>query len=67
MRCASSIAGRPATPRVTRIIREGDVIYEPGDFGTSFFTIVNGEVTLQAQEAHAGDHATEARANSSAR
>ena len=36
--------GRP--PRGTRIVREGDVIYEQGEFGTSFFTIVNGSVTL---------------------
>jgi Fe-S-cluster-containing hydrogenase component 2/thioredoxin reductase/CRP-like cAMP-binding protein len=40
--------GRP--PRGTRVIREGDVIYEPGEFGTSFFTIVNGSVTLQSAE-----------------
>jgi len=38
--------GRP--PRATRIMRAGEVIYEPGEFGTSFFTIVNGAVTLQA-------------------
>jgi Fe-S-cluster-containing hydrogenase component 2/thioredoxin reductase len=44
-----SIAGRPGRPRVTRVIREGDVIYEPGDFGTSFFTIAYGEVTLQTE------------------
>lgn len=37
-------------PRVTRIMREGEVIYQPGEFGTSFFTIVMGEVTLQAQD-----------------
>jgi thioredoxin reductase/Fe-S-cluster-containing hydrogenase component 2 len=37
-------------PRMTRIIRKGDVIYSPGEFGTSFFTIVSGEVTLQPQE-----------------
>src|ERR1700722_8394495 len=37
-------------PRATRIMREGDVIYEPGEFGTSFFTIVNGSVTLQSIE-----------------
>jgi Fe-S-cluster-containing hydrogenase component 2/thioredoxin reductase len=40
--------GRP--PRATRVMREGDVIYEPGQFGTSFFTIVNGGVTLQSLE-----------------
>lgn len=37
-------------PRATRIMREGEVIYEPGEFGTSFFTIVNGTVTLQAPD-----------------
>ena len=35
-------------PRSTRIIREGESIYEPGEFGTSFFTIIDGEVTLEA-------------------
>jgi Fe-S-cluster-containing hydrogenase component 2/thioredoxin reductase/CRP-like cAMP-binding protein len=40
--------GRP--PRGTRILREGEVIYEPGEFGTSFFTIVNGSVSLQSVE-----------------
>lgn len=41
-------AGQGRQPRATRIMREGEVIYEPGEFGTSFFTIVNGVVTLQA-------------------
>jgi Fe-S-cluster-containing hydrogenase component 2/CRP-like cAMP-binding protein/thioredoxin reductase len=44
-----SIADKPGRPRVTRVIREGEVIYEPGEFGTSFFTIANGEVTLQTE------------------
>jgi Fe-S-cluster-containing hydrogenase component 2/thioredoxin reductase len=35
------------SPRMTHTIREGDVLYEPGEFGTSFFTIIHGEVTLQ--------------------
>ena len=34
-------------PRATRIIKEGETIYEPGDYGTSFFTIVQGQVTLE--------------------
>ncbi|HEY7638527.1 MAG TPA: cyclic nucleotide-binding domain-containing protein [Steroidobacteraceae bacterium] len=43
----------PLTPRSTRIVREGEAIYEPGEFGTSFFTIVDGEVTLEgAQPPH---------------
>lgn len=45
-RTASKSVGRG--PRVTRVIREGDVIYEPGEFGTSFFTIAFGEVTMQS-------------------
>ena len=36
-------------PRMTRVIREGDVIYEPGEFGTSFYTIVDGEVRLERE------------------
>jgi CRP-like cAMP-binding protein/Fe-S-cluster-containing hydrogenase component 2/thioredoxin reductase len=40
--------GRKA-PRTTRIVREGDVLYSPGEFGTSFFTIVSGEVRVSAQ------------------
>ncbi|HZO22198.1 MAG TPA: cyclic nucleotide-binding domain-containing protein [Steroidobacteraceae bacterium] len=42
-----SIANKPGQPRVTRVIREGEVIYDTGEFGTSFFTIAYGEVTLQ--------------------
>ena len=41
------LAAKDPQPRSTRIIREGEVIYEPGEFGTSFFTIVNGEVMLE--------------------
>jgi thioredoxin reductase/Fe-S-cluster-containing hydrogenase component 2/CRP-like cAMP-binding protein len=33
-------------PRATRIIREGETLYQPGEFGTSFFTIIDGEVAL---------------------
>lgn len=44
----AALASRARPPRNTRVIREGDVIYEPGDFGTSFFTIVNGEVRLES-------------------
>jgi Fe-S-cluster-containing hydrogenase component 2/thioredoxin reductase/CRP-like cAMP-binding protein len=49
-------------PRATRIVLEGSVIYEPGDYGTSFFTIVQGSVTLEnpdnpalSSELNAGD------------
>jgi Fe-S-cluster-containing hydrogenase component 2/thioredoxin reductase/CRP-like cAMP-binding protein len=43
------LVGKPGRPRVTRVIREGEVIYQPGDFGTSFFTIASGEATLQTE------------------
>ena len=33
--------------RATRIIVEGKSIYEPGEYGSSFFTIVQGSVTLE--------------------
>lgn len=48
---AEKLASMSKTPRSTRIIREGESIYEPGEFGTSFFTIVDGEVTLEAKTA----------------
>ncbi len=44
------IAGRASPPRVTRVVREGDVIYSPGEFGTSFFTVVGGDVTLRTDD-----------------
>jgi CRP-like cAMP-binding protein len=46
------LAAKDPQPRSTRIIREGEAIYEPGEFGTSFFTIVNGEVTLETTAPH---------------
>jgi Fe-S-cluster-containing hydrogenase component 2/thioredoxin reductase len=42
--------GAAGQARATRVIREGDVIYQPGEFGTSFFTIAFGEVTLQSED-----------------
>src|SRR5262245_5722235 len=42
------LSARQPQPRSTRVVREGDAIYEPGEFGTSFFTIVDGEVTLES-------------------
>ncbi|MBL8267400.1 cyclic nucleotide-binding domain-containing protein, partial [Steroidobacter sp.] len=42
------LAKKDPQPRMTRVIREGEVIYGPGEFGTSFFTIVDGEVLLEA-------------------
>lgn len=40
--------------RVTQIIREGDYLYRQGDYATSFFTIVEGEVVLESDDP---DHA----------
>ncbi|HYM36051.1 MAG TPA: cyclic nucleotide-binding domain-containing protein, partial [Steroidobacteraceae bacterium] len=40
-------AAQRGAPRITRIVREGEEIYSPGEFGTSFFTILQGEVTLR--------------------
>ncbi len=42
------LARKDPQPRMTRVIREGELIYEPGEFGTSFFTILDGEVMLEA-------------------
>lgn len=42
------LAMKQPQPRATRVVREGEAIYEPGEFGTSFFTIVDGEVTLES-------------------
>jgi thioredoxin reductase/CRP-like cAMP-binding protein len=42
------LAAKQPQPRATRIVREGEAIYSPGEFGTSFFTIVDGEVTLES-------------------
>src|SRR5260221_11767946 len=46
-RLLHAIGGRARHPRVTRVIHEGDPLYEAGEYGTSFLTIVNGEGTLQ--------------------
>jgi len=42
------LADKQPAPRATRVIAEGATIYEPGEFGTSFFTIVDGEVVLES-------------------
>jgi len=46
-------AGRARARRATRVIREGEVIYSPGEFGTSFYTIVAGEVSVQPADSAA--------------
>jgi Fe-S-cluster-containing hydrogenase component 2/thioredoxin reductase/CRP-like cAMP-binding protein len=52
-----ALRGRASLPRTTRVVREGQPIYEPGEFGTSFFTIVQGEVTLETE----GEYASRAQ------
>jgi Fe-S-cluster-containing hydrogenase component 2/thioredoxin reductase len=51
-RLRQRLAAKDPQPRSTRIVREGEVIYESGEFGTSFFTIVDGEVTLESAPPH---------------
>jgi Fe-S-cluster-containing hydrogenase component 2/CRP-like cAMP-binding protein/thioredoxin reductase len=46
----SNLNDKGKRARVSRILREGEALYRPGEFGTSFFTIVNGEVTLQSDD-----------------
>lgn len=46
------ISAQGKRPRTTHVMREGEVIYSPGEFGTSFFTIVSGEVRLEAVPDH---------------
>ncbi len=44
---ARSLADREPPPRMSRVIREGETVFDAGEFGTSFFTIVDGEVMLE--------------------
>ncbi len=37
-------------PRLTRVIEEGEYLYRQGDYATSFFTIVEGEVVLESDD-----------------
>lgn len=41
------LEARTPTPRSTRVVAAGTEIYHVGEFGTSFFTIAAGEVTLE--------------------
>lgn len=42
-----TLDGTQSELRITELLKEGDVIYEPGQFGTSFYTIVAGEVHME--------------------
>ncbi|MFK7856723.1 MAG: cyclic nucleotide-binding domain-containing protein [Granulosicoccus sp.] len=44
---AKKLGGSQSELRITELLKEGDVIYEPGQFGTSFYTIVAGEVHIE--------------------
>lgn len=44
---AKTLGGSQSELRITELLKEGDVIYEPGQFGTSFYTIVAGEVHVE--------------------
>jgi Fe-S-cluster-containing hydrogenase component 2/thioredoxin reductase/CRP-like cAMP-binding protein len=41
-------AGRE--PRLTQVVAEGDLLYRQGDYATTFFTIVEGEVVLETDD-----------------
>jgi Fe-S-cluster-containing hydrogenase component 2/CRP-like cAMP-binding protein len=41
------LEARKQLPRVTRLIEEGSHVYRAGEYGTSFFTVLAGEVTLE--------------------
>lgn len=43
----SSLGSSTSELRITELKKEGEVIYEPGLYGTSFYTIVAGEVHLE--------------------
>lgn len=42
------LESRDPRPRTTKVIRAGDYIFRNGDFTNSFFTIVEGEVQVEA-------------------
>ncbi len=44
---SQKLAKAAVPPRRTRLVSEGQPIYSPGEFGTSFFTILDGEVLLK--------------------
>ena len=44
---AKTLGGAKSELRITELLKEGDVIYEPGQYGTSFYTILSGEVHIE--------------------
>lgn len=49
-RPANACPTQPAGERETHVIPEGSVLFRPGEFGTTFFTIVEGSVELRRGE-----------------
>jgi Fe-S-cluster-containing hydrogenase component 2/thioredoxin reductase/CRP-like cAMP-binding protein len=47
---SAAIEKKNRKPRVTQVISEGERIYAAGEFGTSLFTIINGEVILTSTD-----------------
>ena len=43
------------SPRITQVIPEGGYLYREGDYATSFFTIVEGEVVLESNDPDQAD------------
>ena len=41
------LADKSPQPRMARLIREGDFLYRQGEYASSFFTIIEGEVSLE--------------------
>jgi len=41
-------AAEKSRPRTTKVIETGQVLYQEGDRGVSFFTVLDGEVTLES-------------------
>ena len=48
---AEEYANEKALPSTTRVVEVGRVLYEVGDRGVSFFTVLDGEVTLESASA----------------
>ncbi len=42
-----SLADQPYAPRVTKVVAAGEYLFRAGEYATSFFTIVEGEVVLE--------------------
>ena len=45
---ATEYMSENARPGTTRILKEGQVLYEEGDRGVSFFTVLDGEIILES-------------------